>query len=105
MKRLTTLIFHNNRVSRIDEKIGQFLPNLEWLLLNNNRLSDLKDIEPLRACKKLTHLSLLDNPLALEKNYRLFVIHRLPTLRMLDFKKIKLKVRIFIGFFFAFIKY
>mmetsp|Transcript_16730 Transcript_16730/g.21327 ORF Transcript_16730/g.21327 Transcript_16730/m.21327 type:complete len:96 (-) Transcript_16730:64-351(-) len=29
----------------------------------------------------------------MEKNYRLFVIHRLPTLRMLDFRKVKLKER------------
>ena len=72
-------------------------------MLNNNRLADLNDIEPLRGCKKLTHLSLLENPIVMEKNYRLFVIHRLPTLRMLDFRKVKLKVRVDLIFFELFI--
>lgn len=93
LKRLTTLIVHNNRVSRIADNIGTCLPNLEWLILNNNRIATLQDLEPLRGCKKLTHLSLLENPVALEKNYRLYVIHRLPKLRMLDFRKIKLAER------------
>jgi len=83
---------HNNRISKIADNISTCLPKLEWLLLNNNRIEELSDIDPLQNCKNLTHLSLLENPITSKKNYRLYVIHAIPTLRMLDFRKVKLRV-------------
>merc|ERR1712137_1106360 len=62
-------------------------------MLNNNRVSEFSDIEALGSCASLTHLSLIDNPITLKPEYRLFVISRLPNLRMLDFRKIKLQER------------
>ena len=92
LKQLNTLILHNNRINRIEENLGSYLPKLEWLMLNNNRVSEFSDIEALGSCASLTHLSLIDNPITLKPEYRLFVISRLPNLRMLDFRKIKLQV-------------
>jgi len=83
---------HNNRITKIATNISTCIPNLEWLMLNNNRISELNDLKPLEQCKKLTHLSLIDNPITSKQNYRLYVIHSIPSLRMLDFKKVKLRV-------------
>ncbi len=37
------------------------MPNLENLSLINNKISDLKDIDPLAECKKLERLVLFNN--------------------------------------------
>jgi len=36
--------------------------------------------------------SLMRNPVTTKKHYRLYVIHKVPTLRVLDFQKIRKKV-------------
>jgi hypothetical protein len=43
-------------------------------------------------------LSLLHNSVVSKPNYRLFVIHKFPNLKILDFKKVKDKVEISIFF-------
>jgi len=93
LKRLTALLLNNNRVCKIAEKLGDFAPNLTTLMLTNNRLLTLRDLEPLAALHSLTHLSVQHNPVAKEANYRLFLIARLPKLKALDFRKVKLQER------------
>lgn len=49
------------------------------------------------VCTKLTILfpassSLLRNPVTNKKHYRLYVINKIPQIRVLDFQKVKLKV-------------
>eukprot|EP00051_Salpingoeca_urceolata_P032568 m.16340 g.16340 ORF g.16340 m.16340 type:complete len:236 (-) comp5227_c0_seq1:185-892(-) len=87
--RLKTLLLSNNRVARIAPGIGTKLPNLEELVLTNNSLTDLGDLFPLKDIPSLTRLSLSRNPVTRLKNYRLFVIHLLPALKLLDFQKVK----------------
>lgn len=43
--------------------------------------------------KTVTRLSLMRNPIANKKHYREFTIHQMPHLVLLDFRKIKDKVR------------
>lgn len=93
LNRLGTLLLNNNRITRINSNIGEFLPNLHSLVLTNNRLVNLVEIDPLASFPKLTFLSLLDNNITKKPNYRLYVIHKLKSLRLLDFKKVKLKER------------
>ena len=50
---------------------------------------ELADLEPLTSVKSLTMLSLLHNPVVTRRNYREYVIHKFPNLRVLDFKKVK----------------
>lgn len=38
--------------------------------------------------------SLLGNPVVAKKNYRYYVIHKIPSLRVLDFNRIKQRVSI-----------
>ncbi|KAK8259846.1 hypothetical protein V6Z11_D13G082700 [Gossypium hirsutum] len=76
LKRLGTLLINNNRVTRINPNIGEFLPSLHTLVLTDNRLVNLVKIDPLSSLPKL-----------------LYVIHKLKSLRVLDFKKVKAKTR------------
>ncbi|XP_047314658.1 U2 small nuclear ribonucleoprotein A'-like [Impatiens glandulifera] len=94
MNRLTTLLINNNRITRINPNIGEFLPKLHTLVLTSNRLTNLVEIDPLASLPNLQFLTLLDNNITKKPNYRLYVIHKLKSLRVLDFKKVKLKERI-----------
>ncbi|XP_010548874.1 PREDICTED: U2 small nuclear ribonucleoprotein A' [Tarenaya hassleriana] len=93
LNRLGTLLINNNRITRINPNIGEFLPKLHTLILTNNRLVNLIEIDPLASIPKLQYLSLLDNNITKKPNYRLYVIHKLKSLRVLDFKKVKAKER------------
>ncbi|CAN4088643.1 unnamed protein product [Withania somnifera] len=94
MNRLGTILMNNNRVTRINPNIGEFLPKLHTLILTSNRLTNLVEIDPLASLPKLEFLSLLDNKITKKPNYRLYVIHKLKSLRLLDFRKVKQKERL-----------
>ncbi|MED6145761.1 hypothetical protein PIB30_028214 [Stylosanthes scabra] len=94
LNRLGTLLINNNRITRINPNIGEFLPKLHTLVLTNNRIVNLVEIDPLASLPKLQYLSLLDNNITKKQNYRLYVIHKLKSLRVLDFKKVKNKERL-----------
>ena len=80
----------NNRISRIEgQNIGKALPNVETVNLASNRLALLSEIDELAGLTSLSTLILVDNPVTLRKHYRLYAIHKLPSLKHLDFKKIK----------------
>ncbi|CAI5522646.1 unnamed protein product [Closterium sp. Naga37s-1] len=94
LRRLSTLLLCNNRITRISPQLGTQLPKLQTLVLANNRLTNLADLDPLASlAHSLTSLSLLDNTVVKKPKYRLYAIHLLPKLRLLDFRKVKLKER------------
>ncbi|KAL5016245.1 hypothetical protein ScPMuIL_005834 [Solemya velum] len=93
LKRLKCLLFNNNRVVRVSDGLNECLPNLESLVLTNNGFQELGDLDPLSNCKSLQHLSLLRNPVTTKKHYRLYIINKVPSLRVLDFQRIKQKER------------
>ncbi|XP_013910287.1 PREDICTED: U2 small nuclear ribonucleoprotein A' [Thamnophis sirtalis] len=93
LRRLKTLLMNNNRLSRIGEGLEQSLPNLTELILINNNILELGDLDPLATIKSLTYLSVLRNPVTNKKHYRLYIIHKVPQVRVLDFQKVKLKER------------
>ncbi|XP_053971067.1 probable U2 small nuclear ribonucleoprotein A' isoform X2 [Hylaeus volcanicus] len=66
LKRIKTLFFNNNRIVRIGEGLEHCIPNLETLMLTGNMIQELGDLEPLT---------------------------QFPQLRLLDFRKIKMKER------------
>ena len=88
-RRLTTLLLHNNRVATIDDNLGDQLPSLETLMLCHNRLESLTQLAGLKKCSKLQHLSCIGNPIKRLEHYRSFLIATVPSLKTLDFKKIK----------------
>lgn len=79
--------------SRIADHLEEYIPNLESLILTGNQLEELSDIDALVTLENLTALSLLHNPITAKAHYRLYVIYKLPQLRLLDFRKIKMKER------------
>uniref|UniRef100_M3ZGW7 Small nuclear ribonucleoprotein polypeptide A' n=1 Tax=Xiphophorus maculatus TaxID=8083 RepID=M3ZGW7_XIPMA len=87
LKRLKTLLMNNNRICRIGENLEQSLPDLRELVLTNNNIQELTCSTVLSAC------SLLKNPVTNKKHYRLYVINKIPQIRVLDFQKVKLKER------------
>ena len=93
MKRLNTLLINNNYISKISP-LGDNLPNLATLILTNNKISILSEIDNIASFTHLEMLSLLDNPVALRENYRLYVIHKIPSLKSLDFRKVKKQERL-----------
>jgi len=93
LHRLRTLLLSNNKIQRIALNLGEVLPNLETLILTNNKITNLSDLDPLAALPKLQRLSLLDNLASKKPHYRLYVINKLPHLKLLDFRKVKPKER------------
>ncbi|GFR47886.1 hypothetical protein Agub_g9696, partial [Astrephomene gubernaculifera] len=93
LPRLKQLLLNNNRVGRISRGLEEFIPNLEVLILTNNRINNLQDIDPLATLPKLEQLSLHGNAVMTKPNYRLYVVSKLPRLKVLDFKKVKQKER------------
>ena len=89
LPRLKCLLLSNNRISKIDPNLSQYLPNLTTVVLTNNSIAELSDLDNLAGCKKIDILSLLDNPVTKKKYYRQWVIWRLPSVRVLDFEKVK----------------
>jgi len=93
LNRIRSLIFHNNHITKIAPNLSESLPNIESLLLINNRIVNLSDLDSLSDLSSLRYLSLLDNVVSKKPNYRLYVINKLPELKVLDFRKIKRKER------------
>ncbi|KAE8351566.1 U2 small nuclear ribonucleo protein A' [Aspergillus coremiiformis] len=87
--RLHTLLLARNRVKHIQPALATSVPNLSNLMLTSNNMTELADLDSLRNLTKLTHLVLLENPVARKEHYRYWVIWRIPTVRFLDFQKVK----------------
>ncbi|OWF46174.1 U2 small nuclear ribonucleoprotein A'-like [Mizuhopecten yessoensis] len=93
LRRLKCLLLNNNRIVRIAESLEECLPSLESIILTNNNMQELGDLDHLTSIKSLKFLSLLRNPVTTKKQYRLYLIHKVPQLRVLDFQRIKQKER------------
>jgi len=93
LKRLTTLLLSNNYIRTVGDGLGNSLPNLEYLILTNNRIADLSDLDSLEELNNIRILSLFKNPVVIKKHYRLYLINKLPKLQILDFRKISPKER------------
>lgn len=93
LRRLKTIMIHNNRVCRVAENLQENLPSLTSLLLINNNITELADLDPLTSVVTLEHLSLMRNPVTHKQHYRSYVIYRLPQVKVLDFRKVKQKER------------
>lgn len=93
LEMVQSLILNNNQIKRIQRGLGTFLPNLKNLILVNNNINTLLNLEPLADLPKLERIALAGNPASKEQGYRLYVIHKCPKLRVLDFQKVRLAER------------
>ncbi|XP_058120249.1 probable U2 small nuclear ribonucleoprotein A' isoform X1 [Anopheles ziemanni] len=93
LPRLKCLLLNNNRIVRISENLHESLPNLQSVILTGNNIQELGDLEPLTKLPNLETLSLLTNPVSTKQHYREYCAFRFPSLRLLDFRKIRQKER------------
>jgi U2 small nuclear ribonucleoprotein A' len=105
LTRLVNLQCADNAIETIDiANLCSKVPNLTMLNLSFNRIAQLQVVASLKACRKLEFLLLNGNPVAtkLQKSadnsaqnsrqedyYRLFTIYNIPSLKVLDYVKIK----------------
>lgn len=87
MNRLNCLILNNNYISKVGN-VGETLQGVKFLVLTNNKISNLSEIDNIATLKKLECISLLENPVSLLLHYRYYVIFRVPTLKCLDYVKV-----------------
>ncbi|KAK3306862.1 leucine-rich repeat-domain-containing protein [Chaetomium strumarium] len=87
--RLRTLLLGRNRIVTIQPTLPNAIPNLTNLMLAGNSLAELADLDVLGRFPRLTHLVLMDNPVTKKENYRYWVLWRCPTVRFLDYQKVK----------------
>ena len=62
--RLRTLLLARNRVTTVAATLSRSLPNLTTLVLTHNNVAELADLDPLSGFARLTHLVLMENPVA-----------------------------------------
>ena len=94
MHRLRCLMLANNRVSKIDPLLYENLPNLEAIVFTGNAITELREMEGFKGCHKLEWLSMMGCPVTRVKGYREWLIWRFPKLRVLDFQRVRQKVRL-----------
>jgi len=87
--RLRTLLLARNRISGIQSTLPRTCPNLSVLILNSNSIQELADLDTLAECTGLTHLVLMDNPVTRKEHFRSWVIWRCPSVRILDYQRVK----------------
>ncbi|KAM0280890.1 hypothetical protein ACHAQH_003779 [Verticillium albo-atrum] len=87
--RITTLLLARNRVASIQPTLSTAIPNLRHLVLASNQIAELADLDVLAKFALLTHLVLIENPVTKKENYRYWVLWRCPSVRFLDYVKVK----------------
>ncbi|KAK4175329.1 leucine-rich repeat-domain-containing protein [Triangularia setosa] len=87
--RVRTLLLARNRISAIAPGAVQSTPNLKNLNLTENDLRELGDLDVLGRWRGLVHLCLGGNPVVKKEHYRYWVLWRCPSVRFLDYQKVK----------------
>ncbi|KAF4512949.1 hypothetical protein G6O67_000274 [Ophiocordyceps sinensis] len=87
--RLNTLLVARNRIVSIQQGLPNAIPNLRNLVLASNILAELADLDVLGMFPRLTHLVLAENPVTRKEHYRYWVLWRCPSVRFLDYEKVK----------------
>ncbi|WFD35588.1 U2 snRNP complex subunit [Malassezia cuniculi] len=88
LKRLQHVTATNNHIARIDSQIHKQLPYLHSLTLTNNAVADFAQVAHLARLRRLEYLSLMGNPVSRKKHYREFVVWKVPSVRVLDYKRV-----------------
>ena len=95
LERLSCLYLGCNRITKIQKGLSDSLPNLQTLILTSNRISTRANLNvtELSHLKKLQVLSLLDNPITSDPDLRSLLLHHIPSLRFINFRRVTDKER------------
>ncbi|KAG0718754.1 U2 small nuclear ribonucleoprotein A' [Chionoecetes opilio] len=93
LKRLKTLLLNNNRIVRISDTLCETLPTLQSIFLTNNLVQELADLDCLAGLKRLEYVSFLGNPVTTRDHYRLYLINKVPQVRVVDFRRVRQRER------------
>ncbi|XP_011682052.2 leucine-rich repeat-containing protein 72 [Strongylocentrotus purpuratus] len=86
--RISELYLQDNELVSVAGLL-QPLTSLQVLMLHNNQLTDLEEtVNEMKAMQALHTLNLSQNPLAQEAEYRHYIIHHVPSLKLLDRQEI-----------------
>lgn len=91
LSNLRVLSFFHNKISKIQNM--ETLINLSNFSIAHNNITDTKDIEYLRQFRELRALTISDNPVCEERNFRYLVLAYLSDLRFLDYRLISQEER------------
>lgn len=80
---LSWIDLSQNELTKIDAVLCD-LPNLQILNLHGNSINDIKETDKLVGIGKLRKLSLHGNPIESVKNYRFYVLSKVPQLANFD---------------------
>eukprot|EP00842_Homolaphlyctis_polyrhiza_P005339 jgi/Hompol1/5806/HPOL_004744-RA len=80
---LQVLHLRGNKLENLDG-LSDALANLTYLNLRANKIASIDQVAKLKALPSLKMLTLLENPIEQQENYRLDVIAKLPKLDKLD---------------------
>lgn len=121
LRRLKRVFVANNRITRIASGLESSIAGLDTLILTNNQvcrcllffsfsflvssapffaddsciqITSFAQVKNLSTLPALRTLSLVDNPIVRKPHYRAYVVHTLPHLRILDFRRIRPAVRL-----------
>ncbi|CAK7901459.1 U2 small nuclear ribonucleoprotein A' [[Candida] anglica] len=89
LKNLRCLLLAKNSIVSIDSNFAESVPRLESLTLNENNITKFSALKGLNGCNNLRELTLMGNKVTSLPNYRNFISWLVPTLKVLDFQKIK----------------
>lgn len=91
LARLSCLYLGGNGIDHVDGKnLRRNCPGLRTVILTGNGAKGWNVIADLAVgCPGLEFLSLVGNPVTRRQHYRLYAIHKIPTLKVLDFQKVK----------------
>lgn len=95
MLRLSSLFISGNFIETVDAiNLATNVPNLSNLVLTDNRIRCFREVANIATgCPKLEFLTLVGNPVMRRQHYRLYTISKIPSLKVLDFIKVKEKER------------
>ncbi|KAL3801845.1 hypothetical protein HJC23_001241 [Cyclotella cryptica] len=91
LNRLSSLYVGGNGVESVDGRnLRKNLPELKNLVLTGCSVRGWNVLGELgMGCPKMEFLSLVGNPVTKRQHYRLYAIHKIPSLKVLDYTKIK----------------
>lgn len=89
---LETLLLGENSIMTILQLFVK-LRNLKHVSLMNNKIGKLEHLDQLKEASSLTDLVLTGNQVTSLENYRPYVVNLIPSLKVLDFKRVTMKER------------